>query len=165
MFGPRMNANERKYLDCLFEKVIGCAYEVSNVLGSGFLEKIYERALAHELSLRGLKVQAQACLSVSYKGHSVGNYLADLVVENCVTVELKCVEAFSNEHTAQCINYLRASDMKIALLINFQRPKVEWKRIVLGLYGICVHSRSFAAKEHPFPDTPQLVCSNCTVVW
>jgi GxxExxY protein len=128
-----MNANERKYLDSILEKVIGCAYEVSNVLGSGFLEKIYERALARELSLSGLKVRTQARLTVSYKGHCVGNYLADLVVENCVMVELKCVEAFSNEHTAQCINYLRASGLKIALLINFQRPKVEWKRIVLGL--------------------------------
>jgi GxxExxY protein len=128
-----MNANERQYLDAVLEKVIGCAYEVSNVLGAGFLEKIYERALARELSLRGLKVQTQARLSVSYKGHCVGNYLADLVVEDCVMVELKCVEGFSNEHTAQCINYLRAAGMKIALLINFQRPKVEWKRIVLGL--------------------------------
>ena len=139
-----MNANERKYLDCVLEKVIGCAYEVSNVLGSGFLEKIYERALAHELSLRGLKVQAQARLSVSYKGYRVGNYLADLVVENSMMMELKCVEAFSNEHTAQCINYLRASGMKIALLINYRGRKSNESGSFLvfkGFASIRVHSR------------------------
>jgi GxxExxY protein len=69
---------------------------------------------------------------VDYKGERVGSYAADLIVENRLLVELKCVDHFSNEHLAQCINYLKASGLRLALLINFQRPKVEWKRIVYG---------------------------------
>ena len=69
---------------------------------------------------------------ISYKGYCVGKYLADLVVENQVIVELKCVETFSNEHLAQCINYLKASHLRLALLITFQKPKVEWRRIIYG---------------------------------
>jgi len=69
---------------------------------------------------------------VNYKGQAVGTYLADLVVEDQVVVELKCVDSFSNEHLAKCINYLKASGLRLALLINFQKPKVEWKRIVYG---------------------------------
>jgi GxxExxY protein len=122
-----MNANE------IAKNVIGAAYEVSNVLGAGFLEKVYQRAMIRELVLRGLLVVPQARFSVDYKGESVGDYLADVVVEHKVLVELKCVECFSSEHTAQCINYLRASGLKLALLINFEKPRVEWKRIVLDL--------------------------------
>ena len=93
------------------------------MLGSGFLEKVYERALIRELLLRGLN-------AVCYKGQHVGEYAADLVVEEKVIVELKCVEHFANEHLAQCINYLKASGLRVALLINFQKPKVAWKRIL-----------------------------------
>jgi GxxExxY protein len=112
--------------------VIGAAYEVSNVLGAGFLEKVYERAMTRELARRGLAVRSQVSYAVTYKGNCVGAYLADLVVENQVVVELKCVDCFSNEHLAQCINYLKASHLRFALLINFQRPKVLWKRIIYG---------------------------------
>ncbi len=119
-------------LDAVVEAVIGAAYEVSNVLGAGFLEKVYERALIREMAARGLGVQAQVCYSVAYKGQCVGEYVADLLVEKGLLVELKCVERFSNEHMAQCINYLKASGLRLALLINFQRPKVEWKRIIYG---------------------------------
>ncbi len=127
-----MNANEREFLDSLVERVIGAVYEVSNVLGAGFLEKVYERALVKELTLRGLKVVPQASFTVSYKGHVVGEYCVDLLVEDRLAVELKCVDRFCNEHMAQCLNYLKASGLKIALLVNFQKPKVEWKRIVSG---------------------------------
>jgi len=126
-------AAERASLEALVETVIGAAYEVSNVLGAGFLEKIYERALLEELGLRGLRVAAQAPFPVAYKGKHVGTYAADLVVEGRLLVEVKCVEHFSNEHLAQCINYLKASGLHLALLINFHRPKVEWKRIVYEL--------------------------------
>jgi GxxExxY protein len=119
-------------LDAVVETVIGAAYEVSNVLGAGFLEKVYERALTRELALRGLAVKSHACYPVVYKGHCVGEYVADLLVENRVLIELKCVDRFSNEHVAQCINYLKASHLRLALLINFQKPKVEWKRIIYG---------------------------------
>jgi len=106
------------------------AYEVANVLGCGFLEKVYERALFRELVLRGLRSRAQVSFPVMYKGMTVGDYLADLVVEEQVIVELKCVDTFSNEHLAKCINYLKASGLKMGLLINFQKPRVEWKRII-----------------------------------
>jgi GxxExxY protein len=115
----------------LTEAVIGSAFEVSKVLGAGFLEKIYERAMLRELTLRGVSAKTQASFPVCYKGQSVGDYCADLVVDEKVIVELKCVDRLGNEHLAQCINYLKASGLRVALLINFQRPKVEWKRVLL----------------------------------
>lgn len=121
---------ERASLETLVETVIGAAYEVSNVLGSGFLEKVYERALIQELSLRGVTAATQTPFPIAYKGKPVGTYSADLVVEDRLLVEVKCVEQFSNEHLAQCINYLKASGLHLALLINFRRSRVEWKRVV-----------------------------------
>lgn len=97
---------------------------------AGFLEKVYERALLKELALRGLKAETQVHFSVNYKGQLVGGYVADVLVEDELVVELKCVDQFCNEHIAQCINYPKASGKKIALLVNFQRPKVQLKRIV-----------------------------------
>ena len=119
-------------MDEMVRVVVGAAYEVSNTLGAGFLEKVYERALAREVAARGLSVCTQVSYPVLYKGQAVGEYFADLVVENQLLIELKCVEQFSNEHMARCINYLKASGLRLALLINFQKPKVEWKRIVYG---------------------------------
>jgi len=132
-----MDANTRKYvtadtLNDVAEKVIGAAYEVGNVLGAGFLEKVYERALTRELAMRGLRARAQASFPVAYKGHCVGEFVADLLVEDQLIVELKCVDRFASEHMAQCINYLKASGINLALLINFQKPRIEWKRIVYG---------------------------------
>jgi GxxExxY protein len=124
-----VDANTRE-LDSLVERVVGAAYEVSNVLGAGFLEKVYQRALVRELVLRGLNVTCQATFPVGYMGQRVGEYVADLLIEDKLIVELKCVDQFANEHLAQCINYLKASGIKLALLINFQKPRVEWKRIV-----------------------------------
>jgi GxxExxY protein len=115
------------------EALIGSAFEVANVLGAGFLEKVYERALLREFAFPGVSAKAQVSFPVCYKGQYVGEYVADLVVEEKVIVELKCVERFANEHLAQCINYLKASRLRVALLINFQKPKVEWKRVLLGL--------------------------------
>ena len=115
----------------LTEAVIGGAFEVANVLGGGFLEKVYERAMIQELTLRGLSVQSQMSFPVCYKGRHVGDYVADLVVEKQLLVELKCVDRFASEHLAQCVNYLKASGLRVALLINFQRPRLEWKRILL----------------------------------
>ncbi len=124
-----MNADERR-LDPLTERILNAVFEVSNVLGCGFFEKLYERALLRELTLRGIRAKAQASYPVTYKGHDVGEYFADLIVEDEIVLELKCVDHVLNEHTAQCLNYLKASGYKLALLINFQRPKVQWKRIV-----------------------------------
>ena len=131
--GRQPQSDEQALLDSLVEKVVGAAYEVSNVLGAGFLEKIYERALLEELSLRGMPVKAQAPFAVSYKGKHIGTYAADLVVQDCLLVEVKCVEQFSNEHLAQCINYLKVSGLHLALLINFRHPKVVWRRVVHNL--------------------------------
>jgi GxxExxY protein len=127
-----MNTDERGYFDSLTERVLSAVIEVSNTLGAGFLEKVYERALLRELGLRGIRVSSQASFVVTYKGHRVGEYFADLLIEDVLVVELKCVERLTSEHTAQCLNYLRASGRTLCLLINFQRPKAEWKRIVLG---------------------------------
>ena len=123
-----MDTNEH---DTFIRQIIGAAYEVSNSLGCGFLEKVYERAMTRELTLRGLQVRSQVRYTIEYKGHAAGDYIADLVVADQILVELKCVEAFSKEHLAVCLNYLRASQLRFALLINFQKPKVEWKRIIL----------------------------------
>jgi GxxExxY protein len=110
------------------KRIIGCAYAVSNGLGAGFLEKVYENALAHELGKSGLAAQQQQPIKVMYDGIVAGDYLADIVVEDSVIVELKAIKAFDNVHFAQCINYLKATGMKICLLINFGQPKIEIKR-------------------------------------
>jgi GxxExxY protein len=124
-----MNPDETARLDSLTEGVIGAVFEVSNGLGAGFLEKVYERALLRELGLRGIRATVQAPFPVSYKGHCVGDFFVDLLVEDVLLVELKCVERFSAEHTA-CLNYLKASGKNLCLLVNFQKPMVEFKRIV-----------------------------------
>jgi GxxExxY protein len=125
----------------LTDKVLGAVFEVSNTLGAGFLEKVYSRSLLYELQVRRLKVAAEASFPVMYKTHRVGTYYADLLVEDTLVVEIKCVDRLAPEHMAQCLNYLRASGKELCLLVNFQRPKVEWKRIILSVY-----SRSSAAR-------------------
>jgi GxxExxY protein len=125
-----MRTNDSEYLDSLTERVLGAVFEVSNALGAGFLEKVYERALLRELSLRAIRTAAQVPFAVTYKGQIVGEYYADILVEDMLVVELKCVEHLAKEHIAQCLNYLHASGGSVCLLVNFQKPKVEWKRIV-----------------------------------
>ena len=127
-----MNEEQREQLNALAENVIGAAFEVGNVLGAGYLEKVYENALLHELTLRGVKAQNQGALRVMYKGVCVGDYFPDILVDNRLIVELKCCDALRPEHFAQCINYLRASGLALALLLNFQKPRVEVKRVVLN---------------------------------
>ncbi len=129
---PQINANEDR-LNELSEKIIGAAFEVSNVLGAGFLEKVYENAMNVELSLRGLKTFQQAPLKVYYKNELVGDYIADILVEDEILVELKTVKEFDDIHLAQCLNYLRITGLKLCLLINFSKPRVEIKRIVNGI--------------------------------
>jgi len=129
-----MNTDERGFLDSLTERVLAAIFEVSNTLGAGFLEKVYERALLRELALGGISATAQASFTIAYKGQYVGEYFADILVENALVVELKCVDRLANEHTAQCLNYLRACSKTVCLLVNFQRPKVEWRLIVQGYH-------------------------------
>lgn len=117
-------------LNAITERIIGCAYRVHNALGTGFLEKVYENALTHELRKSGLAVAQQVSCGVVYDGVIVGEYLADLVVEGRVLVELKAIRAIDDAHTAQCINYLAATGLPVCLLLNFGR-KVEVKRLRL----------------------------------
>ncbi len=117
-------------LNAITERIIGCAYRVHNALGSGFLEKVYENSLVHELRKSGLGVAQQVSCNVTYDGVVVGVYVADIVVEGSVLVELKAVRAFENVHAAQCINYLAATGLPVCLLLNFGR-KVEIKRLRL----------------------------------
>jgi len=120
-------------LDTLTKRVLAAVFEVSNTLGSGFLEKVYERALLQELRLQNIQAIPQAPCPILYKGEPVGHYYADLLIEDVLILELKCVESLAIPHTAQCLNYLRATGLNLCLLINFQKPKVEWKRVVLNL--------------------------------
>ncbi|MBW1766359.1 MAG: GxxExxY protein [Deltaproteobacteria bacterium] len=112
-------------------KINGAIFEVNRELGSGFLEKVYENALLIELRARGLKAESQVSIGVKYKGKIVGEYFADIVVEERVVIELKSVDALQKVHEAQLLNYLRATGYKIGLLVNFKYPKAEIKRFVL----------------------------------
>ena len=126
-----MNADGRRCkLNEITERVIGCAFTVAKGLGSGFLEKVYENALTHELRKAGLRVEQQHGIEVRYDGIVVGQYFTDLLIEGCVVVELKAVKALDAVHFAQCLNYLKATGLTVCLLINFGNPKVEFKRIV-----------------------------------
>lgn len=111
-------------------KIIEAALAVHNALGSGFLEKVYENALAYELRQLGLACLQQHPLRVTYKGVIVGDYLADILVENRVLLELKACAALDEIHRAQILNYLRASGIKVGLLFNFGRPKLDYRRLV-----------------------------------
>ena len=106
------------------ERIIGCAFAVSNGLGSGFLEKIYENALAHELRKAGLSVVQQHAMVARYDGIVVGQYVADLLVES-----LKHARGIDDVHLAQCLNYLRVTGLPLCLLLNFGKPRVEIRRI------------------------------------
>jgi GxxExxY protein len=113
----------------LTQKVIQCAFAVSNTLGCGFLEKVYENALAHDLRKAGLQVQQQHGIKVYYDGATVGEYTADLLVEGVLLIELKAVKDLDDIHLAQCLNYLKATNLRLCLLMNFAKPKLEFRRI------------------------------------
>ena len=127
-----MNTDKHRWkTNEITEVVIGAAYKVSNTLGSGFLEKVYENALAIEIRKSGLQVVQQQPIYVKYEGAVVGEFIADLLVQNEILIELKAVRALDEIHLAQCLNYLKATGLKICLLINFGNPKVEIKRVML----------------------------------
>ena len=116
------------------EKIIGCAYAVSNSLGIGFVEKVYENAMVVALEKAGLTVEQQFPIKVSFDGVIVGEFWADLFVEGRVLVELKAVSMLMDEHTAQALNYLRATGADVCLLLNFAKPKIEIKRLLPSVY-------------------------------
>lgn len=108
--------------------VIGCAFEVINELGAGFVESVYERALMVALRQKDMAAVVQHPIKVMFRGVCVGEFVADIFVEQKVIVELKAVKAISPEHQAQVINYLNATGIEVGLLINFGNPKLEYKR-------------------------------------
>jgi len=124
-----MNTDKAVGSKALTERIIGAAYQVSNTLGCGYLERVYENALALELRFNGHLVEQQREMPVYYRGELVGMYQADLVVDDQVVVELKAVHAFERIHRAQCLNYLRASGKSLGLLINFGIPHIDVQRI------------------------------------
>ncbi|NQV28774.1 MAG: GxxExxY protein [Rhodopirellula sp.] len=119
------------HLNSLTEKIIGCAFKVSNTLGPGFLEKVYENALAHELRKTGLEFRQQHPVNVLYDGIVVGEFLVDLLIDEQVVIELKAAKNLDDAHLAQCLNYLKATGLPLCLLINFGTPRVQVKRVAL----------------------------------
>jgi GxxExxY protein len=109
--------------------ILEACFEVSNELGSGFLESVYEKALLLALHQKGLKAVDDVPLSVTFRGAAVGEFFADIIVEDKVLLELKAVQALAPEHQSQVINYLKATGIEVGLLINFGRPKLEYRRL------------------------------------
>lgn len=122
-----MDINELTY------EINGAVSEVNRILGPGFLEKVYENALLIELKNRGLKAESQVPVTVKYKEDVVGEYIADILVEEKVIVELKTVDSLEKIHEAQLLNYLKATEIHLGLLVNFRHQKAEIKRLVLNL--------------------------------
>jgi len=120
-------AGDYKYQD-LTDKIIECFYQVYNTLGYGFLEQVYEKALQAELIEQGLKAERQVPIQVQYKGKIVGDYFADVIVNQLVILELKACEALNESHSLQLINYLKASETEVGLLLNFgKKPQIVRK--------------------------------------
>jgi len=118
-------------VNLLTGRIIGCAQTVLHGLGTGFVEKVYERALLHELGEAGLAVSQQYSMTVWYDGFVVGEFAVDLLGEHSVRVELQAAKAIDEIHYAQCLNYLKASGWHLCLLLNFGKPRLEIKRFVL----------------------------------
>ncbi len=110
--------------------VIGAAMEVHKILGGGFLEAVYQKALAYELKLRNIPFEEQVSLQVYYKGQLVGEYFADFVIDGKIILEIKAVSTLNDAHTAQTIHYLTATGYKVGLLINFGSKSLEHRRFV-----------------------------------
>ena len=119
-------------------QIIGAAIEVHNLLGPGFLESIYKHALLHELSLRGLRAKTELEIHIGYKNQSIGKHRLDIIVEDTVVVELKAANTIAEIHVAQALSYLKATDLELALILNFGKPSLVWKRLIKsrGLRGL-----------------------------
>lgn len=150
---PDLNKENFKHTE-LTEQIIQMFYKVYNTLGHGFLEKVYENAMFHELTSMGFDVRRQHPINVFYDGVQVGNYYADLIVDGLVILELKAVEIICDEHEYQLINYLKATDMEVGLLLNFGK-KPQFKRKVFSNSDLRNHKNP----RHPCstkPSTPTL---------
>lgn len=111
------------------QQIIGCAMEVLNTLGHGLIEKPYERALAVELHLRSIPYTQQRRFDVVYKGVVVGEFVPDLIAYDHVVVDMKVIQSITNVEVGQMLNYLKITGLRIGLILNFRRPRLEWKRV------------------------------------
>jgi GxxExxY protein len=127
-----MDTNEHKLLfkDEVFQ-IVGCAMEVLNTLGHGLLEKPYENALVVEFGLRGIPYKQQPRFDVVYKGVRVGDYIPDLIVFDKIVVDAKTIDRITDAERGQILNYLKITQLKVGLILNFKKPKLEWERLVL----------------------------------
>jgi len=131
--GMLMDIDQRRAeLDQITQRIIGCVHDVSNILGAGFLEKVYENALSVELQLAGLQVVQQQRIEVSYRNILVGDFVSDFLVEDSDLIEVKAVRALEDVPAAQCINYLKATGLRVCLLVNFGKAKATVRRLVRG---------------------------------
>lgn len=133
------NKNELLYSD-ISENILACCFDLVKELGSGFLENIYKNALFIAIKQKGLNVTTEKTFEVIFRDHKIGKYIADLIIENLIIVELKCCKSLLPEHQAQLINYLKASGLPVGLLINFGNQKLEYKRLY--------HPDKFDSKEN-----------------
>ena len=125
-----MNAGTNQMLhEELTESVLAACFEVSNELGSGFVESVYEKVLLVALRDKGIAAEPQISLKVVFRGEIVGDFFADILVEGKLILELKAVKTLLPEHQAQVINYLKATSIRVGLLINFGNPRVEYRRV------------------------------------
>lgn len=130
-------------------KVIGLAMKVHSALGPGFLESVYQRALQHELSKAGIAFESQITLKVHYDGVVVGDFAADLLVDESLLVELKAILALATTHEVQLVNYLTATKIEEGLLLNFGAPRLEFKRKFRTYHPPAPHSRHSVHSVHP----------------
>ena len=136
-------------LEHLTQKIIGCAMSVHQALGPGFLESVYQNALLIELRHAGLQCEANSRIPVHYREENVGDFLADILVEHLVILELKSVNEIHPAHEAQLVNYLHATGLKIGLLLNFGSSKLEIKR----------KHKTYKPKSHPVPPANPVILS------
>ena len=128
----QMGSEAKDYsLEPITRELIGAAFEVHNVLGYGFLERVYQRAMQVELTLRKVKVELEPKLQVHFKGAIIGDYAADLLVQDRIVVALQADPEYQPAHEAQLLNELKATQVRLGYLINFGRTKVEYKRMVM----------------------------------
>ena len=125
------NSTNIIYRDLSYQ-IMAAIFEVHKELGPGFLESVYKKALVLELTNRGMKVRVEEVVDLAYKGKKVGTHRLDLVVEDKIVLELKTVERFAPNHTAQLLSYLKASGYRLGILVNFSKAKVESRRVVMG---------------------------------
>ncbi|TLD71842.1 GxxExxY protein [Phragmitibacter flavus] len=131
----RFNDGEHKELTHL---IIGCAFEVLNEMGHGLHEKPYERAMIVELRLKEAAIDQQRKFDLIYKGFTVGEFIPDLIVDNSVVVDTTVIDRITNHERGQMLNYLRITKLRVGLIINFYKPKLEWERVMLTLSYLCL---------------------------